>query len=370
MSKRPFLWLIVILFILTSCDPPPPPPPTPTPTIAALPSSIPESEQGLNFLVSTTESVQLKRRDWFDYQPVSFGATIRHGDLILPPPGEVVTILCADLTVYTIEQEEGSPCEVTNPDLFWDGVRIITPMAAPASFPYILYPRNTQILDAHPLLRWHDTGASSYTVAIIEGGEPIWEQTGVTATEIRYPDDAPPLVPEIIYLLRVRDEETDKDSSEDPIPGLGFHLLDAETATQITATEAEIHALALDPAAQQFAQAIYYAGQGLHGDALVLLNTIAQTQDAPAIQLWRGHLLLATRLYSEAEIAYNNALTLATTLGDVETQAQAHIGLWHATKTITHFDKACTLYQQLGDEQAIANLQNEQTNSVNCPKQP
>jgi len=358
MSKRYFPWLIIVISLLTliSCDPPLPPP-SPTATTAPTPTFIPE--QGLNFLVSTTESIQLKRDNWSDYQPIAFGTTIRRGDLILPPSGEEVTILCADLSVHTIDQEAGSPCQVVSPKLYWDGTRIVNPMAAPIAIPYILYPRSTQIVDEQPWLRWHDTGAGSYTVSIIQGGEAIWQETGVAGTELHYPDNAPPLNSGVDYLLEVVDEDSGTSSTQDPLKGLGFRLSSSEAKTLITQTQNEIHTLSLDASAQSFALAIFYAGQGIYGDAQILLDEVAQTTNAPLVQLWRGHMFLATRLYAEAEDAYTEAATLATALDDIETQAQAQTGLWRAAREESHYDAAILLYQQLGDQQAISALQEE-----------
>ncbi|VAW30315.1 hypothetical protein MNBD_CHLOROFLEXI01-2235 [hydrothermal vent metagenome] len=361
MRTRLFLGSIIVtlLFILTACALSPTPTVSPTATIAATPTATPEPEKGLNFLVSSSGSVQLKRRVWSAYQPVAFGTTIRRGDLIRPSSGAEVTILCSDLTVHIIDQEDGSPCRVREPDLFWEGVRIVNPMAAPADFPYILHPRKTQIVDARPWLRWHDNGGSSYTVAIIQGGEAIWQQSGVTGTELRYPNDAPLLEAGVNYLLEVINEDSGASSNQEPIKGLGFQLLPAETASLVEQTQAEIRALPLDAGAQSFALAIYYAGQGLNGEALALLDEVAQTHNSPLVQLWRGHMFLATRLNEEAQEAYTEAMSLATTLGDIETQAQAQTGLWRATNDESYFDAAILLYQQLGDEQTITDLQEE-----------
>jgi len=320
----------------------------------------PAAESGPNLLVTTQGTVELKREGWRGYVPVAFGTVIRWGDLIRPSTGQVVTIICADLTLRTVDQESGCPCQPgTLPVLTYGGTHLLAPRGATSDIPYILYPRNTAILDDQPLLRWHATGASSYTVAIVRGGRTFWQQAGVSGTELHYPADAPTLQPGIDYLLSVTDENTSRRSSEDPAKGLGFQLLSEAQRSKVEAQRDAILALSVDEPARQFVLAVYYAGQGLRGEALMLLDTLTATIDTPAIYLWRGDLLLATQLPTEATEAYQSALNSAEALGDVESQAAAHAGLWRAMGDEAYFDQAVTLYEVLGDTAAVAALREE-----------
>ena len=74
-----------------------------------------EVSRGLNLLIYTQGGVLLKRDGWPDYVPTSFGVDIRRGDLIRPAEGQSATILCADLSLHTVEREGGCPCEVKEP---------------------------------------------------------------------------------------------------------------------------------------------------------------------------------------------------------------------------------------------------------------
>lgn len=356
---RATILLLTTLF-LSACNSPTT---TPVPAATVAPSpTILLPDQGLHFLMAGTdnEPVQLKRlpQGWIAYHPASWGTTIQRGDLIQPPPNGTATILCADLTIHVLTHEAGSPCQVTEPVLFWDGARIVNPMAPGQPIPFIISPRNTKILDEHPWLRWHDTGANSYTVSIIEAGSAIWEQTGVTGSELLYPNDAPPLEPDVSYLLEVVDEDSGASSGQDPAVGLGFQLLASEDAAAVIQTRDDIMALPLDEAAKNFTLAVYYAGQGFYGDALAALNEATLTQESPQLLLWRGRVLTAVRLNEDAKAAYADAVALAETIGDIESQAQAETYLWRMTGDMSHFDTAISLYQQLGDEHAIVALQN------------
>jgi hypothetical protein len=313
---------------------------------------------GINLLIDTQGKVLLKREGWPDYALTSFGVAINRGDLIRPAAGQSVTILCADLTLHTLEHEGGCPCKVQEPKLEREESNVLTPKKPAALIPYILHPRNTVVLNSHPSLRWYDTGAASYTVSIVQGSEEIWQQPGVHGSEMRYPDDAPSLQPGEDYLLMVRDEDTDRHSGEDPAKGLGFRVMSPENRETVEARSAEIRDLNLDDTRQTFALAVYYAGQGLRGEALASLDKI-DPANLPAVSLWRGDLLLATRLPDEAEAAYLTALADAETAGDLEIQALAHTGLWRATGDQDHLEAALELYAELGDESAAEALRTE-----------
>jgi hypothetical protein len=321
----------------------------------------PVPELGPNLLVETQGRVSLKREGWTDYVPVSFGVEVRRGDLLRPDEGQEVKILCADLLLHAVRREGGSPCKVEEPVLRYGESRVLAPRAPGAPIPYILHPRNTAVLDAHPILSWYDTGASSYTVAVVKGGKALWSQSGVQGTELRYPDDAPELEPGVDYLLSVKGEDSGYGSGEDPAKGLGFQVLCEEERAATEARRDEILALPLSDSAHRFALAVYYAGEGLRGEALALLDEISPSISAPAVQLWRGYLLLAMRLPTEAESAYRTALTSAEGMDDLESQAVAYAGLWRVTKSETDFDEAIALYEQLGDEAQIEALRQEKS---------
>lgn len=347
---------LIILFMMVSCSKTETTSPGLTPAATEVAGVALASETGINFLIDDVEGVKIKRSAWNGYQSAGFGTAVQRGDLILPPDGTTVAILCADLIIKTIDQENGSPCKVAKPALTWDGARIVSPRAPDSTIPYALYPRSTYILDSHPLLRWYDTGAGGYTVAIIQAGKEIWRQEGVNAAQLRYPDDAPPLEPGVSYLLKVVNEETGASSEEDPVKGLNFRLLPPERAATIIQTRDEIMALSLDAAAQNFALTVYYAGQGVYGEALGALNETALTRESPQLLLWNGRILADTYLYDEAETAYTAALALAETLDDIESQAQAQVALSQLTGDEGYLETAIALYQELGDEETITNL--------------
>lgn len=346
MNRYCCLIILLLTLWLAGCTAPPNPDPPPAPT--------PLPDVGLHFLLtgSGDDTAQIKRlrQGWTAFHPASWGATSERGDLIQPPPDSIVTILCADLSLHILTAEGGNPCQVSQPALFWEGERIINPMAPHQPVPSVIYPRSTKILEERPLLRWRDNGATSYTVAIVQDGRAIWEQVGVVGNELLYPANAPPLQQGVSYLLEVRDETSSGSSGQEGIPGRGFQLLTDAEVTAVRQKEVEIGALPLDEAGQQFVLAVYYTGQGLYGKALTALESASAMVDSPQIWLWQGRVLIAMRLNEDALVAYTTAILLAKAIYDIESQAQAETMLWQLTGEARHLDTAETLYQQFGNK--------------------
>jgi len=338
--------LLLFLICLAGCD-------------GGMATLTPQTSPGPNLLIAAEGQILLKRAGWREYVPVTLGAEIRRGDLIRPEENTEVTILCADLSLRKVTRESGCPCRVTTPVLAYGETHIMAPRAAGGEIPYILHPRRTLVLEECPRLRWHDTGAVTYTVGILRGGTVVWQEEGVRGSELRYPDNAPPLEPEVDYLLFVVDGTTGRHSGEDPAKGLGFRLIGPEARAEVLARRDQIMALPLDDTARRFALALYYAGAGLRGESLALLEEVDPDLPVPAVPLRCGDLLLQVSLPQEAQAAYEEALRRAEAAGDPEAQALAHVGLWRATGAEDHREAAIALYEALGDKKRAGMLQQE-----------
>ena len=350
--KRTFGILATLILLLSACGPTP----TTAPSLTPEPNPYPDE---LHLLVGIEGKVGLKRLAWSDYQPATFGARLQRGDLLLPDGR--ATVLCADLSLHQVRAESGVPCPVQEPVLWRGESMVITPRGADVLIPYVLQPRRTRVLTPRPWLRWHDTGAASYTV-IVRGGGQEWKQKRVMGSEMQYPTDAPPLNPEVDYLLVVMDEDSGRSSSEDR-KGLGFRVLSDGERAMVEGRTADIEDLELDEPTRQFVLATYYAGQGLRGEALVLLNELSSSMDTPAVHLWRGDLLREIALSDEAVMAYQIALERAEALGNKESQARAQVGLARTltdtVKVQQHYEQAIDLYEALGDRVQVEALREE-----------
>lgn len=351
--------VIILMAVLGGCgQPTPEPPPRP------------------NLLVGLEGDVQLKRAGWTDYIPVGFGTLLQYDDLLTVD--ESALVLCGDLTVASVEGRESCPCPPASGRLTYRGAyyRISSDVSgALENLPYILYPRNTLVLSSRPRLRWHDTGDTSYTVSLMSGQRTIWSRSNVTSSVISYPDDAPRLRSGAEYRLSVQGNITGKHSQDDPAEEVGFRVLSEAGQERVEAERVALLSLGsvderhpLDEPARDLAQAIYYAtyppsaGENerqLWGEAWLLLESMAQEQDSPAVHLWMGDVLAMMTLPIEAKAAYRAALESAEALGDLESQAAAHAGLWRMTGDGNRFERAIALYEQLGDQDAIRALEAE-----------
>jgi hypothetical protein len=271
-------------------------------------------------------------------------------------------VLCGDLTLRTLHDGRDScPCppsegRLAKGDSYYRSI--------PENLPYIQHPRNTLVLESRPLLRWHATGALSYTVAIRSSGKIIWRQEGVKDNTMTYPADAPTLEPGVDYGLVVQDNATGVQSDADPARGIGFRMASPAQEDALVAHCGEIPTLSdLDVPSLDYALALCYAtwapeggGHGPWGAAWLRLEAVAQTHDTPAVYLWMGHLLRTMKSPTDAEAAYRAALARAEAMGDVESQAAAHAGLWWVTQDKAHWAQAVALYEQLGDAAAVEEL--------------
>jgi hypothetical protein len=351
------LFVTLLAFLIGGCQ-------------SALPTLPPGQQSQVSLLVNLDSSTQIKREGWKDYQPVGFGTLVHPTDL-LKTNGNV-TLLCADLqTVKTLTNEGRNPCPFLSNNivlqyddmLFSPGVRGNTA----TTIPILISPRNTAILDAHPRLRWKDTGAASYIVEIRQGSKSVWTKKEVASTEITYPADAPMLEAGKDYLLVITDPATGRSSSEDSEKGLGFQVVSDTQRSEIEVRRQSILQLSgLDEPSKKLALAIYYAnlrigGRGLLSDARILLEEVAQAKpNEPAVFLRLGDVLAKMKLWDEAENSYKNALAQAEKLQDLETQANALVALWRINPADqAKFDQALRIYEQIGAKDQSEQLRKE-----------
>jgi hypothetical protein len=345
------LWLLTgMLVILASCQTKP----TAVPSVPVLEKAI---QVHLSLLANLDAPAYVKREGWVNYQPVGFGALVYPTDL-LKSVGQV-TLLCADMhTVKTLSGLDRNPCPLssTNQVLIYDEMHFASGTRSPAlsTLPYILYPRSTVILDSHPVLRWHSTGATNYTVEIQQGINVLWRQADVTGDMLVYPADAPALLSGKDYLLVVTDNFSSQSSTMDLNKGLGFQIASSSQAAEIEKQKAKLNSSGLDGTVQKLALALYYNqlqinGRGLWGESSQLLAEVVQSQPtAPAVYLRLGETLSKMKLWAEAQAVYETALAQAQALNDLESQAEALAALWRITGNQAQFDQAVSFYEQLG----------------------
>jgi hypothetical protein len=288
-----------------------------------------QNAQPVNLAVSIQGQLSVKRKGWTSYAPVVFGTSLRSGDLLRLDDSSRAKVVCSDLTLHDISFGiVGVPCEGAQPLLQRaDGSLINATRSLPGAGPYplVLSPRKTKLLSPRPILRWTAVeGASTYLVTV-RGRDLYWYSRVHSATELKYPDSAPPLEAGVDYILIV--ETSDQSSSAEPGLGLGFSILNAKERKTVQDEEKQIESLGLPAGPTQFLIAHLYASHDLNAEAIKRLEGISDTFKVPAVARLLGDLYLNIGLLRQAETSYLSSLNLSIDANDEEGQMLDHLAL-------------------------------------------
>jgi hypothetical protein len=224
--------------------------------------------------------------------------------------------------------------------------------------PYIISPRNTEILTNRPLLQWNRVaGTTRYTVQL--QGEGVDWKTETSDTQLIYPGE-PPLKGGERYLLIVTTDQK-VSSTQEVGATLRFGSLSEDKAKAVKTEIAAIKQQKLTPEAEALTLAYLYEGYGLRAEAIALLTELAkQKSQTRAVYTLLGDLYLQTGLPQQAKEVYAQSLTLAQRSGDLEGQAESQLGLGESSyglsenkEALDWLKKAQTSYDGLGDESQV-----------------
>jgi hypothetical protein len=351
MIKRSLL-CVVLLGLLGCCSVPPA---TPTPPLA-----------GVHLVVAVQGPVSLKREGWSAYAPVLFGTTLRYGDLLRLDASAQATVVCADLSLRRVPSGVGGvPCPVAQVELDYNGSRVNPTRSNPSGdFPLVVAPRKTKLLNPRPTLRWTPVaGTTRYTVSV-RGPKVTWSTEVNSGTEVVYPDTAPALLAGATYKVTV--VAGNRSSDEEPLPGLGFTLLNTDEAREVRAAETKIRALGLADTPTRLLLANLYASRErqLYAEAIAQLEGLATTAQEAAVPRTLGDLYLTLGLNRLAEERYLQAFARSESAGDMEGQALAQHALGRIDEVLGNpgesaqrLRKAMELYQQLGDGKTVKEIE-------------
>jgi hypothetical protein len=306
---------------------------------------------------------------------VSPNLVLFQGDILKLTGTSKVKVLCrGNLKLYEIAAGEHSvPCRVGRgvSSTAHYGDSIVADMRLPAlqSFPQVVAPRMTRILDPHPTLRWTSMpGEPTYSVSVnsLSGGT-IWHVEVKGKTELVYPNDAPPLVAGDVYKLTVL--AGGDSSAEEGLPGLTFQLLAPRQARVVRLREASIQKLPLTEVQKQSLVADLYWDWGLRAEALARLRSLSGKWGGAAVTRSLGDMYLELRLLSLAEEQYLLALSRAKESQDTGEQAFTRRALG-VTYQITgnddearkNFAEAERLFLRLGDTAAVNRIKSRMKN--------
>ena len=337
------------------------------PVQAQSPAAQSKSNNAVHVIVAIQGQLSIKRLGWKEYAPALFGTLVRSGDLLKLEGSSKATVACTDLTIYDVTGGiSGIPCLISQPTLVYNRSLIRSTLGSePGSYPMVISPRKTKLLDPRPVLRWTPVqGVTSYQLTV-RGPGVQWSKDVAAKTEFVYPTDAQALRPGESYTLEVI--AGDHSSREEGMPGLGFKLLSTAEAQVLREEEKKIRDLHLEDVPTRFLIAQLYATQGLNAEAIEQLEGSPEALKEVAVQRSLGDLYLKIGLNRLAEEHYLQALKLSQKAGDVEGQALAQhaLGLIYdqalgnPEAAAPRLQDAVKWYQQLGDSRIVEEIQKQ-----------
>lgn len=352
------LTLTIVCFTLAGCG-------------SSAPGTSPETDAsgtlGQNLLVEASGSLAYKHPGWRDYSPLTFGMSLVRGDLLQVPSDGEGLLVCADLSLVPLEPGYlgGVPCSEENQILKRGDSLVLAPQrgaSASDSIPVLLQPRHTLVREPNPLIRWTPTpSAGEYTIRVW-GGDLDW-RVQTTSTELRYPPEAPELVPGTTYRVTITDDSGRSSDDEATALDLGFVLLPPDEVSDIDTLERQAEALGLAPEASRLVEAEILVTRGLRAEAIAVLDELA-TGEAPSLFQRLGTLYLEVGLYSESGQCFEKALAGFRSLGMPAWEAAALAGLGQAQRgdgnggeARTSLEMARQIYRDLGDDEGLGHVE-------------
>ncbi len=299
--------------------------------------------------------MKLKRASWTSFHPTSAGVRLLAGDQLRLAAEADAVVLCADFDTAPWRPTPGQHSAVEDACMrpkalsqLPDGLAAETREVEGCE--RVRSPRGL-IRDPTPRLRWQSLGAEKHEVRVLRGKRPIWGWTLVRGTEKEMPPGF--LEPTRPHWVQVRayGEEVHVEAS---VP---FTLIDDDQRKPIANGEGELLGqFPNDSTERRLALALYLAHQHLWDEALTLLDGgVLPELVSAASELLGGRLALGLGLRKGAAERFRKARELAQKSGDIESEAEALIGLaWAALRKeekAERYEAAARLCEKLGDQE-------------------
>jgi len=313
---------------------------------------------GVNILIINKGEVKVKKENWKAFQKASTGSLLRPNDYLQMGSNASAFLLCSNTERWQptagkqFRVSEGCPRGTASRPRT---VNLSQTRSPNGLTPYIISPRNTDLLSDRPLLKWNPVkGATRYQVQL-EGGGLDWK-TETNETQILYAGQEP-LKSGVNYLLTVTTNK-EVSSKQEVGANLMFGLMATEKAKVVEEEAMNLKKQGLSPEAETLALAYLYEGNNLKAEAIALLQPLGQQKSQNrVVYSLLGDLLLQTGLNQQAQQAYEQALALAQKSEDQEGEAEAQSGLGEASfglgkkeEALSWLKKAQASYAVLGDE--------------------
>jgi hypothetical protein len=267
--------------------------------------------------------VVVNNKNWKKPQTAFVGLSLNSDNTLDIPARASVKIYCSDLSIWIVKPgkykvSQGCPTGKTVILLPNSNNGTLRPIgkteAALAKLPYVITPRETDIISDRPQIRWNAVpGVVNYTVKI----DGINWKKKTDKTEIIYDGDRP-LQPETRYWVTVT---TDQGLSSQQDTEVGFNVSDQQTKKTILDAVEKIQKQPLSPTEQGLVLAYLYRSYELYGDAInVLEDLVNQGNKEISVYQLLGDTYLEVGLPQLAKNTYQKGLELAIKTQNIPSQ--------------------------------------------------
>jgi hypothetical protein len=277
------------------------------------------------------------KKTWKKPQTASVGLSLNSDDTLNIPAKTSVKIYCSDTTIWTVKPgkyrvSQGCPSGKAVIRLPNSNNGTLRPVgkteAALAKLPYVITPRETDIISDRPQVRWNAVPGAAYYIVKID--DINWEKE-TDKTEIIY-DGKAPLEAGMRYRIII---ETDKGETSENDAIVGFTVSDEQTKKTILDAVEKIQKQPLSPTEKELILAYLYRGYGLYSDVIHLLQEPVN-QGSSEITFYQllGDTYLDVGLPQLAKNIYQKGLKLAIKTQNIPTQTTIRSGLKQADKLL------------------------------------
>ncbi|MBI9045076.1 MAG: tetratricopeptide repeat protein [Anaerolineaceae bacterium] len=367
-SKTIWLWiLLILLLIISGCSSKDAKSNNQEDDITAVSQTVIS-----NFLVKADGNVLLRRAGWNGFFPINFGTTLKPGDLLVVEKGGAASIFCGDSNTWNEDsfdldadgEQHGIPCQSGHPPRPWPDVTALRGEENP-NIPYVIYPKNSALLSNTPALKWHVLeGIDEYTLSIISDDGADRQEISVQGEKSSWPQEWPPMESNATYALIVEGGGKRSDEGNDIHSGVGFWLLDENTADLISSQVNMLHGTTDSESVKNFLVAQIYINNQLRAEAVQSLEEISNEVEGSSVWVMLGRTLLEIDCFEEAASSFQSALEIANTAGELEIQALAEYGIGLAFQfekeeelAKSHFEKAREIFEEIGDKEHIKEIE-------------
>ena len=269
--------------------------------------------------------VVVNNKNWKKPQTAFVGLSLNSDDTLDIPARASVKIYCSDLSIWIVKPgkykvSQGCPSGKTVIRLPNSNNRTLRPIskteAALAKLPYVITPRETDIISDRPQINWNAVpGVVNYTVKIETDGFSWTTQTN--QNKIIYSGDRP-LQPETRYWVTVT---IDQGLSSQQDTEVGFNVSDEQTKKTVLNAVEKIQKQPLSPTERELVLAYLYRSYKLYGDAInILEDPVNQGNKEISIYQLLGDTYLEVGLPQLAKNTYQKGLELAIKTQNIPAQ--------------------------------------------------